>query len=113
MRRRWQGVLDCAPQEEDDETRCTAETDWLDVQNACQHLDIPCSFVDLSKQYWMDVFQPFLDGLSQNETPNPDVLCNQRIKVGVVVVVVRFFFFFLFPVCSLAPHFCVFSLTLF
>lgn len=33
------------------------------------------------KDYWNDVFQPFLDSYRSGvETPNPDVMCNRLIK---------------------------------
>lgn len=33
--------------------------------------------VDLSKDYWLQVFEPSLDSWAQGTTPNPDVLCNK------------------------------------
>ena len=37
--------------------------------------------VDFVKDYWNDVFVPFLDTYrSGSETPNPDVMCNRYIK---------------------------------
>jgi tRNA U34 2-thiouridine synthase MnmA/TrmU len=33
------------------------------------------------KDYWNDVFMPFLDSYRSGvETPNPDVMCNRLIK---------------------------------
>lgn len=37
------------------------------------------------KPYWHDVFTSFLAGYSQNETPNPDILCNTHIKFGTLL----------------------------
>ena len=37
--------------------------------------------VDFVKEYWNDVFVPFLDAYERGiETPNPDVACNRFIK---------------------------------
>ena len=32
------------------------------------------------KEYWMNVFEPFLETYSKGETPNPDIYCNSLIK---------------------------------
>jgi tRNA U34 2-thiouridine synthase MnmA/TrmU len=37
--------------------------------------------VDFCKEYWNDVFEPFLDDYRSGEvTPNPDVYCNRHVK---------------------------------
>ncbi|KAI8898605.1 5-methylaminomethyl-2-thiouridylate-methyltransferase [Globomyces pollinis-pini] len=61
---------------------CPSEQDWMDVKQTCDKLKIPCEQVDLSKEYWTMVFDPFLDLLASGATPNPDVGCNQFIKFG-------------------------------
>ncbi|BFZ63930.1 hypothetical protein YB2330_005067 [Saitoella coloradoensis] len=61
---------------------CPQERDWQDVQAVCAHLRIPCRRVDLSKNYWHDVFEPALEGYREGKTPNPDVSCNREIKFG-------------------------------
>lgn len=33
--------------------------------------------VDLSREYWLQVFEPALDQWAQGVTPNPDVACNR------------------------------------
>jgi tRNA-specific 2-thiouridylase len=44
-------------------------------------IPIPCdrarSQIDLSKEYWMNVFEPAIDAWQAGETPNPDVGCNR------------------------------------
>jgi tRNA U34 2-thiouridine synthase MnmA/TrmU len=32
------------------------------------------------KEYWNDVFSPYLEGFGAGGTPNPDVFCNREIK---------------------------------
>lgn len=60
---------------------CTNTTDWKDVQGVCEQLQISAVRVDLSREYWNDVFMPFLDAYeSGRETPNPDVYCNRFVK---------------------------------
>jgi tRNA-5-taurinomethyluridine 2-sulfurtransferase len=73
-------------------TPCRSETDWQDVQDVCRHLSIPCERVrplhsaltqiDLSREYWTEVFQPALDMYFTGSTPNPDIACNREIKFG-------------------------------
>jgi hypothetical protein len=44
-------------------------------------ITLPChrarSQIDLSKEYWMNVFEPAIDAWQAGETPNPDVGCNR------------------------------------
>ncbi|KAG5182687.1 tRNA-specific 2-thiouridylase, partial [Tribonema minus] len=68
--------------DEEGREACTADADWADVQRVCRQLQIPCHSVNFSKEYWHDVFAPSLDVFSQGNTPNPDALCNARIKFG-------------------------------
>ncbi|KAJ8101730.1 tRNA methyl transferase-domain-containing protein [Lipomyces tetrasporus] len=60
---------------------CT-ETEWNDVREVCQDLNIPAIRLNLEKEYWMEVFQPMIDSYSIGRTPNPDVDCNRYIKFG-------------------------------
>ncbi|KAE9400459.1 5-methylaminomethyl-2-thiouridylate-methyltransferase [Gymnopus androsaceus JB14] len=64
---------------------CEWEKDWDDVQRVCRSLGIPCSMIDLSRQYWNRIFQPALDVWESGSTPNPDVWCNREIKFGALL----------------------------
>ncbi len=59
---------------------CTAETDYADVRQVCDHLDIPYYTVNFEKEYYDRVFSYFLEEYRKGRTPNPDVLCNREIK---------------------------------
>ena len=59
---------------------CPAKKDWQDVLKVCQQLQIECKRVTFVKEYWNDVFSPFLEGYSAGITPNPDIMCNREIK---------------------------------
>ncbi len=77
---------------------CSYSEDLNDMQEVCQRLDMPhvqvshCDFlirlssftyfqVDFCKEYWNEVFEPFLDSYRTGlETPNPDVYCNRQVK---------------------------------
>ncbi|KAH9997616.1 5-methylaminomethyl-2-thiouridylate-methyltransferase [Russula vinacea] len=61
---------------------CEWEKDWEDVQRVCGKLDIPCQMVDLSREYWLRVFEPSIRTWEKGNTPNPDVRCNGEIKFG-------------------------------
>jgi tRNA U34 2-thiouridine synthase MnmA/TrmU len=56
-----------------DQGGCEWEKDWEDVQRVCKQLDVPCKMVDLSKQYWLRVFEPALRQWEAGQTPNPDI----------------------------------------
>ncbi|MCH5162397.1 MAG: tRNA 2-thiouridine(34) synthase MnmA [Clostridiales bacterium] len=69
--------------EEDDEGgACTAESDWEDVRAVSDKLGIPCYSVNFAKEYMDDVFEYFLSEYRAYRTPNPDVLCNRKVKFG-------------------------------
>lgn len=68
--------------ETDENGRCTGEKDWEDVRNICNKLDISYYSVDLSSEYYEDVFRLFIEEYKKGRTPNPDVLCNREIKFG-------------------------------
>ncbi|VFP88830.1 tRNA 2-thiouridine(34) synthase MnmA [Candidatus Erwinia haradaeae] len=59
---------------------CEAASDLADAEVVCQQLGIDLHTVNFSAEYWDYVFQPFLDEYKSGYTPNPDILCNQKIK---------------------------------
>ncbi len=64
----------------DEDGQCPAAQDWEDVQQVCDRLGIQCARQSFVETYWTDVFEPLLAGYAAGETPNPDVLCNRRVK---------------------------------
>ncbi|KND62619.1 tRNA-specific 2-thiouridylase MnmA [Candidatus Phytoplasma phoenicium] len=67
------------------ENICPQEQDFQDALQVAQQLNIKCHKVDFSEKYWEQVFSVFLKKLQQNLTPNPDVLCNNRIKFSTFI----------------------------
>lgn len=68
--------------EEQQDGICSTAQDFDDVRRVCQAIDIPYYTVNLSKQYYDDVFKLFIEEYKKGRTPNPDVLCNREIKFG-------------------------------
>ncbi|MCP8352608.1 tRNA 2-thiouridine(34) synthase MnmA [Candidatus Synchoanobacter obligatus] len=64
--------------EEDD--HCHISEDIQECQNICQHLGCELLTVNFRDAYFSEVFQHSLDLFQQGLTPNPDILCNSRIK---------------------------------
>jgi len=62
--------------------KCTSEKDLFDARKVCETLQIPLVERNYVKEYWMLVFETFLNGYARGLTPNPDILCNQFIKFG-------------------------------
>lgn len=68
---------------------CPSDAEWKDVQDTCKHLDIPCRLIDLSREYWLNVWESTVAGYARGLTPNPDVMCNQAIKFGAMIEKLR------------------------
>jgi tRNA U34 2-thiouridine synthase MnmA/TrmU len=65
---------------------CPADADYQDVQEVCRRLGITeLHRVSFQRQYWTDVFEPFIEGYAGGaQTPNPDVDCNRYIKFDIL-----------------------------
>jgi tRNA (5-methylaminomethyl-2-thiouridylate)-methyltransferase len=59
---------------------CSSDDDWRDVQRVCDQLGIACVRQSFVSDFWVDVFEPLVAGYASGLTPNPDVLCNRRVK---------------------------------
>ncbi len=67
-------------EEDDTESRCSAEEDLKAARAVCAQLGIELKTVNFSAEYWDRVFHYFLEEHKRGRTPNPDVLCNKEIK---------------------------------
>ena len=67
-------------EEDDTQTYCAAAEDVQDARAVCERIGIPLHTVNLSADYWGQVFEPFLAEFAAGRTPNPDILCNREIK---------------------------------
>ncbi|MBI5644984.1 tRNA 2-thiouridine(34) synthase MnmA [Candidatus Kaiserbacteria bacterium] len=61
---------------------CTWREDRLDAMRVAAHLGIPFREVDLSDDYKREVIDTMIRDYKAGITPNPDVLCNEKIKFG-------------------------------
>eukprot|EP00985_Skeletonema_marinoi_P028066 scaffold23914_cov138-Skeletonema_marinoi.AAC.2 len=77
----------------------TSENEYNDANSVAQHLDLPIHRVSFASEYWIQVFEPFIESLSSSSSlsededftnnghqqmtmPNPDYGCNTYIKFG-------------------------------
>ena len=63
--------------------RCPWEEDLRFAESVCDQLNIPLETVSLQKEYWSEVVQYTLNEAKLGRTPNPDIMCNSRVKFGV------------------------------
>lgn len=61
---------------------CPWQEDLSYVQKVCDQADVPLEVVSLQKEYWDHVVTYTIAEIKNGNTPNPDVLCNSRIKFG-------------------------------
>lgn len=70
----------------EDELSFLGECPWGDdlgyVQDVCDQLQVPLQVVNLQREYWDRVVSYTIDQVKAGRTPNPDVLCNSRVKFG-------------------------------
>ncbi|MFR0367722.1 tRNA 2-thiouridine(34) synthase MnmA [Candidatus Phytoplasma palmae] len=67
------------------ENICPQEQDFKDALAVAQQLKIKLHKVNFTEEYWKEVFSNFLSLLKKNLTPNPDVLCNNKIKFSTFI----------------------------
>lgn len=61
---------------------CSAGEDKIEAQRVAAHLGIAFKSIDLSQEYANEVFAHTIEQFKKGRTPNPDTLCNQKIKFG-------------------------------
>ncbi|KAG8653077.1 hypothetical protein MANES_06G165000v8 [Manihot esculenta] len=63
-------------------SECPWEEDLKYAKAVCDQVDVPLEVVHLSDEYWKYVVSYIIEEYRCGRTPNPDVLCNTRIKFG-------------------------------
>src|SRR5947207_13573493 len=61
---------------------CPWQEDLSYVTQVCDQLNVPLEVVSLQKEYKDEVVAYTVAHVKAGLTPNPDILCNQRIKFG-------------------------------
>ena len=61
---------------------CPWEEDLTYAVKVCEKLNVPLETVSLQKEYWDEVVNYTLNEARMGRTPNPDIMCNSRIKFG-------------------------------
>ncbi len=62
--------------------KCPWEEDLKYARSVCEILEVPLSVVPFQKEYWEKIVSYVLCEVKSGRTPNPDMLCNARIKFG-------------------------------
>lgn len=61
---------------------CPWKEDLEYVEKVCDQLGVNLKVVSLQKEYWQEVVDYTIKEVKLGRTPNPDILCNQKIKFG-------------------------------
>ncbi|GMH32703.1 hypothetical protein BSKO_00537 [Bryopsis sp. KO-2023] len=61
---------------------CPWEEDLEYAKQVCELLDVPLEVVPFTKEYWDRVVAHSIKEIQDGRTPNPDMMCNSRVKFG-------------------------------
>ena len=61
---------------------CPWQEDLKYIEEVCAKLGVKLEVVSLQAEYWSEVVSYTISQIKAGLTPNPDILCNQRIKFG-------------------------------
>lgn len=61
---------------------CPWQEDLSFVEAVCKQQGVPFEVVPLQRAYWDRVVSHTIAEIRAGRTPNPDILCNQRVKFG-------------------------------
>ena len=61
---------------------CPWEEDLEYARKVCKQLDVELNVLSLQKEYFAEVVSYTIGEVKNGRTPNPDVMCNNRIKFG-------------------------------
>lgn len=64
-------------------SQCPFEDDLKYAKQICETLHVPLEVVSLQSEYWNTIINYTLSEAKLGRTPNPDILCNSKIKFGI------------------------------
>lgn len=64
---------------------CCSPTDAKDARACAQQSDFPFYVLDVEPDFRRDVIDPFIASYRNGRTPNPCVLCNNHVKLGLLL----------------------------
>ena len=64
---------------------CCSPTDAKDARACAERSDFPFYVLDVEPAFEKDVIDPFLRAYMNGRTPNPCVLCNNHVKLGLLL----------------------------
>lgn len=67
---------------------CPWEEDLAYVREVCKQANVPLEVISLQDAYWQEVVAYTIAEVKAGRTPNPDILCNQRVKFGAFLRVI-------------------------
>ncbi|MDD2717776.1 MAG: tRNA 2-thiouridine(34) synthase MnmA [Candidatus Wallbacteria bacterium] len=73
----------------EENSRCCNLADIHDAAAAARKIGIPHHAYDLKKNFLNEVVDYFIDSYRAGVTPNPCVICNQRVKMGTLLALSR------------------------
>ena len=60
--------------------QCPWEEDVMVAKRVCERLRVPLRTVHFTDDYWNLVVKQSVEEIQRGKTPNPDILCNSRVK---------------------------------
>jgi tRNA-specific 2-thiouridylase len=64
---------------------CPWKEDINNVKKVSKQIGIPYKIINFSKQYQKKVIQYMINGYKNGNTPNPDIMCNRKIKFDLLI----------------------------
>lgn len=61
---------------------CPWEEDLQYIREICERESVPLKIINMQKEYFDTIIKYTLSEVKAGRTPNPDVMCNSRIKFG-------------------------------